>query len=207
MLGGAAQGSFRKLDSSSTSFESYYTPLYTLLREKRFDGIDLDIEEEMSLEGVIRLIDRLEADFGGSFIITLAPVATALMRRPHMSGFDYEALEVMRGHKIGWYNTQFYCNWGSMENRLCYDMIMATGYPPEKVVTSILTNPSNANAGWVGIEVLYEVLLEIMQRYPRFGGVCGWELFNALPGGTEQFEEWVGVFGGILVDGVAMSSV
>src|SRR5689334_16069715 len=112
MLGGAAKGSFTRLDLDATTFEAYYTPLRDLIRKRGLDGLDLDVEEPMTLAGIVRLIDRLKEDFGAGFIITLAPVAAALMsERPehNLSGFSYEYLEVMRGKQIAWYNTQFYC--------------------------------------------------------------------------------------------------
>lgn len=106
MLGGAAQGSFRRLDGFDILFEEYYVPLRDMIRKLGLDGLDLDVEEKMSLGGIIRLIDRLKDDFGKDFLITLAPVATALWGERHLSGFDYEALEVMKGDSIAWYNTQ-----------------------------------------------------------------------------------------------------
>lgn len=163
------------------------------MRERGFDGLDLDVEEEMSLGGVIRLIDRLKSDFGPQFIITLAPVAAALLSdKPehNLSGFSYEALEVMRGSAISWYNTQFYCGWGDISSTAHYDMIIARGYHPSKVVLGMVTNPGNG-AGWVPFEILQEVLLNLRTRYgPAFGGVMGWEYFNSLPGDKERPWEW-----------------
>ncbi|WP_254517501.1 hypothetical protein, partial [Salmonella enterica] len=76
----------------------YYAPVRDMVRKHALDGIDLDVEEEMSLGGVIRLIDRIRQDFGKDFIISMAPVAAALLDPVrNLSGFDYEALEVMRG--------------------------------------------------------------------------------------------------------------
>jgi hypothetical protein len=112
MLGGAAKGSLTRLDIASPLFESYYLPLRDLIRARGLDGLDLDVEEPMTLVGIIRLIDRLRSDFGSEFIITLAPVAAALLSENpghNLSGFSYETLEVMRGKDIGWYNAQFYC--------------------------------------------------------------------------------------------------
>ena len=88
MLGGAAQGSFQRLDQSDWEFEAHYIPLRDMIRRHSLDGLDLDVEEEMSLNGIIRLIDRLKADFGPDFLVTLAPVARALQGHPHLSGFD-----------------------------------------------------------------------------------------------------------------------
>jgi len=109
MLGGAAKGSFLSLDGDDISFEAYYTLLYDFLTATKLDGVDLDVEEEMSLGGVCRLIDRLRSDFPAEFMISLAPVAAAMFSsdpKHNLSGFDYEILELTRGDKIDWYNCQ-----------------------------------------------------------------------------------------------------
>ncbi|OAX80678.1 hypothetical protein ACJ72_04982 [Emergomyces africanus] len=184
MLGGAARGSFERLDKDAASFERYYIPLRDMLRNHAIDGLDLDVEEEMSLKGIIRLIDRLKEDFGEQFIVTLAPVATALIDGlPHLSGFNYKALEAARGSKIAWYNAQFYNGWGSMENTDVYDQIIVGGWAPEKVVTGTLTNPENGSNGYVPMDKISAVLGMLLIKYPTFGGVTGWEYFNALPAG------------------------
>ena len=182
MLGGAAQGSFQRLDRSDIEFEAYYQPLREMIQRYSLDGLDLDVEEEMTLNGIIRLIDRLKSDFGAEFIITLAPVATALQDgRGHLSGFDYQALEVMRGGAIAWYNTQFYNNWGRLESFLDFDAILRAGWKREKVVVGVLTNPGNGH-GFIQIEQLQMTLAALTQFYPGFGGVMGWEYFNSAPG-------------------------
>lgn len=190
MLGGAAKGSYARLDRDEATFELYYSPVRDLIREKGLDGLDLDVEEEMSLAGVIRLIDRLRADFGPDFIITLAPVAAALLDVKHnLSGFDYEALEVMRGKDIAWYNAQFYCGWGDASNPVMYEMCMAKGWRPEKVVMGLITTPKNG-PGWVPWEILSTTLTFLKTQFVGFGGVMGWEYFNSSPGGTEKPWEW-----------------
>ena len=198
MLGGAARGSFTRLDGDETQFERYYLPLREMVSTYGLDGLDLDVEEEMSLGGVIRLIDRLRVDFGPGFLITLAPVAAALLNpRNNLSGFDYEALEVMRGKEISWYNAQFYCGWGDCSNTLMYEMILMKGWPAEKVVIGLLTNPENG-PGWVPWNILATVLPTIVGQHPRFGGVMGWEYFNSLPGGRERPWEWARVMTALL---------
>ncbi|KAI0009572.1 glycoside hydrolase family 18 protein [Xylariaceae sp. FL0662B] len=190
MLGGAAKGSYARLDRDQTTFDRYYSPLYDLIRERGLDGLDLDVEEDMSLAGIIRLIDRLRADFGPDFIITLAPVAAALLdARRNLSGFDYEALEVMRGRQIAWYNAQFYCGWGDASTPIMYEMCVARGWAPEKLVFGLVTTPDNG-AGWVPFEILGPTLMFLQTRFPKFGGVMGWEYFNGLPGGKERPWEW-----------------
>ncbi|KAF2434369.1 glycoside hydrolase [Tothia fuscella] len=75
MLGGAAAGSYMKLQ---TNFEAFYTPLCKLFKHYKLQGIDLDIEEVCSLDLTRKLIMRFKKDFGPSFIVTLAPVAGAM---------------------------------------------------------------------------------------------------------------------------------
>ena len=87
MLGGAARGTFALLDGSDASFETHYRPLRDFLRTHTLDGLDLDIEEPMSLASVVRLIDRLRADFGPGFLITLAPVAMALVMEGRVENY------------------------------------------------------------------------------------------------------------------------
>ncbi|KAI1199968.1 glycoside hydrolase family 18 protein [Nemania serpens] len=190
MLGGAAKGSYARLDRDQSTFERYYASLYELIRERGLDGLDLDVEEHMSLAGIVRLIDRLRADFGPGFIITLAPVATALLdARRNLSGFDYEALEVMRGNQIAWYNAQFYCGWGDASSPVMYNMCVLRGWEPEKVVVGLLTTPENG-AGYVPFEILGPTLQQLQRQFPNFGGVMGWEYFNGRPGGRDRPWGW-----------------
>lgn len=196
MLGGAAKGTFARLDYHpgqneilASTFESYYGPLHTMIRQHSLDGVDLDVEEEMSLPGIIHLIDRLRSDFGREFIITLAPVATALMvGRRHLSGFDYRLLESARGQLIDWYNVQFYCGWGTVENTAAYDEIVRNGWQPDRVVMGMLTNPKHAESGFVSLPWTAPVLSLLVEKYPMFGGVMGWEYWHALP---QEEEPWM----------------
>lgn len=194
MLGGAAKGTFARLDNGETSagnplmFDTYYAPLRDMIRRYNLDGIDLDVEEEMSIGGVIHLISKLREDFGPEFLITLAPVATALMDgRPHLSGFNYKFLEAAQGSNIAWYNTQFYCGWGGIENTAAYDEIIRNQWPPEKVVVGMLTNPRHAASGYVPLEWTSGVLSVLLEKYPGFGGVMGWEYWKSLP---DENEAW-----------------
>ncbi|PHH78005.1 hypothetical protein CDD82_3262 [Ophiocordyceps australis] len=202
MLGGAAKGTYQRLDFPRPTdsdepcidrFHDFYPPLCNLLRHRGLDGIDLDVEEPMSLPGIMRLIDRLRADFGPDFIITMAPVATALVDvEKNLSGFDYEALEVMRGAQIAWYNTQFYCGWGDLHtgSTALYHFILRKGWPPSKVVIGLVTNPDNGS-GFVPWSLLNLLLTSINRSHAgAFGGVMGWEYFNSMPGGTAEPWQW-----------------
>lgn len=208
MLGGAAKGSFARLDSNEATFEAYYGHLGNFIRQYDFDGIDLDIEEPMSLAGVIRLIDRLKEDFGSAFLVTMAPVAAALWSGQAIltyAEFSYEALEVMRGGKIAWYNTQFYCGWGDMSNTMHYEATIARGFPIHKIVVGLITNPGNG-PGHVPLEWVQSVLSGLCRKYPEFGGVMGWEYFNALPGGTGKPWDWVNCMGHVLCESDTFST-
>ena len=56
-------------------------------------GVDLDIEENVSLDNVKMLINRLNLDFGSNFIISMAPLAISLTEdTPGMGGFVYKDL-------------------------------------------------------------------------------------------------------------------
>ncbi|PYH78566.1 glycoside hydrolase [Aspergillus uvarum CBS 121591] len=188
MLGGAAQGSFRSLDGDSEKFELYYRPLLAMIRRHGLDGLDLDVEEEMSLTGIIRLIDRLKLDLGDGFIVTLAPVAAAMLGLGNLSGFDYRELEQQRAAKIAWYNTQFYNGWGPADDPRMYAAIVAQGWSPSRVVLGLLTNPGNGSQGYVPPEKIGPILAMLIEQYPDFGGVMGWEYFNSNPG--EQEHPW-----------------
>lgn len=185
MLGGAAQGSFSRLDGNIDQFRSYYEPLRDMVSWTGLDGLDLDVEEAMSFAGIIRLIDNLKVDFGTDFIITLAPVATALQGQQNLAGFDFEALEKAFGHKIAWYNTQFYCGWGDLRSIDDYEKIAIRGWPLHKVIVGMVTNPANC-AGWVSEQEIRKTLTTMIKKYPAFGGVMGWEYFNSITDNSKE---------------------
>jgi chitinase len=191
MLGGAAQGSFTKLDGDVEGFEKGYRPLHRMIQYTGLDGLDLDVEEAMSLGGIIRLIVRLKSDFGPDFLITLAPVRTAMVNKQNLSGFDHATLEKGLGQYIAWYNTQFYCGWGDMASTEGFEEIMGHGWPPERIVIGLVTNPGNG-PGWVADEPLRKALTALKKKYPKLGGVMGWEYFNSITESQPQEgEPWV----------------
>src|SRR5437763_4173467 len=186
-VGGAAQGSFQRLE---TDFATYYPLLRNLVRTYSLSGLDLDIEEHMSNAAVNRVIDALQADFGSSFLITLAPVATELSGGGGLSGINHDTLYRDRGAQISWFNTQFYCGWGSLANTSGYDSIIRRGIvPASKVVAGTVTNPANCS-GFVSMSTLKSTVRSLVSKYPTFGGIDGWEYFNSLPGGTAAPWQW-----------------
>ncbi|KAI1337821.1 glycoside hydrolase superfamily [Xylariaceae sp. FL0016] len=190
MVGGAAAGTWERLDGDDTSFEAYYGPLHDLIGTYNLQGLDLDVEQSMSLDGMTRLIDRLKADFGDDFIITLAPVASALTEGGgNLSGFDYFDLEAQRGDDIAFYNAQFYFGWGDASSASDYESIIDDGFPASKVVMGLLTNSANGN-GFVDLDTEAGVLSELVGENANFGGVAAWEYYNSLPGGESAPWEW-----------------
>lgn len=115
MVGGAASGSFTPSTLDSTddaTFEYYYGQLHDVIVQYGLQGMDLDVEQSMSQVGITRLVTRLYTDFGDDFIITLAPVASALYDGGNLSGFDYEDLKTSTLatsgiDEISFYDAQF----------------------------------------------------------------------------------------------------
>ncbi|EHK18477.1 glycoside hydrolase family 18 protein [Trichoderma virens Gv29-8] len=199
MVGGAAPGSFNSatLDSTnSTTFEHYYGQLRDTITNFQLEGMDLDVEQPMSQAGITRLVARLRADFGPDFLITLAPVASALENSSNLSGFNYNTLRTAQGSNIAWYNTQFYSGFGSMQSTSDYDRIVANGYTPDTVVAGQLTTPEGA--GWIPTSNLNTTIISLVNKYGQIGGVMGWEYFNSLPGGTSEPWEWAQIVTEIL---------
>jgi chitinase len=187
-VGGAAQGSFQRLENE---FTTYYPLLKKLIQDYQLSGIDLDVEERMSNGAMNRLIDALRTDFGANFLITLAPVATELSGGGGLSGMNYDQLYRDRGSKISWFNAQFYCGWGSLANTTGYDNVIKRGvFPANKVVAGTVTNPANCS-GYVSMPTLKTTIGQLKAKYPDFGGIDGWEYFNSLPGGTAKPWQWV----------------
>lgn len=187
MVGGAAAGSWSRLEQD---FGTYYGHLRDFIGTYNLQGLDLDVEQSTSLESIVQLIDQLKADFGDGFVISLAPVASALTEGGgNLSGFNYFDLEAQRGSSIAFYNGQFYYGWGDASSAADYEDIIDDGFPAEKVVMGQLTNPANGN-GYVDFDAVLPVLQELTAENPGFGGVAGWEYFNSLPGGDSAPYQW-----------------
>ncbi|EWC44657.1 hypothetical protein DRE_06553 [Drechslerella stenobrocha 248] len=212
LLGGAAQGSFQRLAGSNAQFESYYRPLRDMITRYGFDGIDLDIEEDIDILSALRLIRRLDADFGNNFLITMAPVATAMWpegKGASLSGFDYQVLDRQAvsatkpgGKLVNWYNCQFYNGWGDARSTAWYDYIITVGgWDPSRIVMGVLDNGRNGGSGFVPLAKLVATTQKIRSRFPDMGGVIGWEYFNAgQMDGLSQPWQWVKAISGALYD-------
>ena len=166
MMGGAG-GAFQTLFSN---INIYYSLLKDLLLEKRdlIDGVDLDIEEMVSINDVELLILQIKRDFGSSFIISMAPVQYSIENDvPGMGGFIYKDLYKNCGHLIDYFNVQCYYEY-SVE---AYKQIIKNGYPEDKIVMGSISSQNFASN--------LEVLNEIVKNYNNFGGVFNWEYYDS----------------------------
>ncbi|KAJ7281926.1 endo-beta-N-acetylglucosaminidase [Mycena rebaudengoi] len=191
MLGGAAPGTYDPC-LLPENFDKYYPVLAHYVRKYKLDGLDLDVEQDFPIEDIVHLINRLKKDFGRNFIITLAPVASALIEEGNLSGFDYIELERRVGDKISWYNAQFYSGFGTFFPDDEYISIVEFGYglDPSRLVATTLTNPLDGG-GYVEIEDVVSSVKMLAAKYDfKFGGVAGWEYFNSNPGANQQPYLW-----------------
>ncbi|KAK7435358.1 hypothetical protein VKT23_019710 [Stygiomarasmius scandens] len=181
MLGGAAPGTYECL--TDEFFDIYYPPLRDVIRTYNLDGMDLDVEQSVSPQSIRRIIQTLKSDFGDDFIITLAPVASALTESGNLSGFDYIELEGDMRSSIDWYNAQFYSGFGTFfpEDQYVKIIDFEQGIDPSRVTAIVLTNPDNG-WGYISVDSVEESIGNLMETYGTgWGGVGGWEYFNSLP--------------------------
>jgi len=172
MMGGAG-GAYQVLFSN---FEIYYSLLLKLLKDRPWiQGIDLDIEETVSLSDIQMLIRRLVKDLGFDFIITMAPVSSSLQNDGgSMGGFSYKELyKSPEGKYIHWFNTQCYDSF----SKDTYNLIIENGYSPGKVIMGMESGQFDEST----FKNALQNVNEIKKEYPTFAGVYDWEYLNAPP--------------------------
>ena len=164
MLGGAG-GAYTTLFQD---YEICYQLLKDLIKKYPFiKGIDLDVEEYVSLENIKHLILDLKNDFGDDFIITLAPVQYSLETdSPGMGGFIYKDLYLSEvGKYINWFNVQAYNDYSYAG----FSTIVKNGYPSEKIVFGMLgDNVENFN-------IYLQEIKKIKDNYSNVSGIMMWE--------------------------------
>lgn len=170
MIGGAG-GAYNYLFSN---FEVYYKLLYDVIKKYPIDGIDLDIEECVNLNDVKMLIKKVKKDFGKDFIISMAPISYALKtNNTGLGNFSYNELyNSEEGKSIDYFNGQFYGDY----NFNSYKKVIDNNYPPNKIVMGMLSEDVSSNFCFT-----YNVVKNLSNTYPNFGGVFIWEYFNAPP--------------------------
>lgn len=180
MIGGAGSA----YEQLFTDFETYYTLLYNLIKNKTIiEGIDLDIEEQISLDNIVSLIKRVRNDFDNKFLISTAPIQSSIENDvPGMGGFIYKKLlETDEGKTINYINGQFYGDY-SLE---AYDMVVKNDYKPEMVVMGMLSGQEYS-----------EELQNVVNKYgDKFGGVFIWEYFDIQPNALAWVSNIQEIFG------------
>ena len=182
MMGGAGDA-YRTLFSD---FDIYYPLLTQMLRERPWiSGIDLDIEEETTLENVQMLIRNLVNDFP-DFTITMAPISSSLESDGgSMAGFNYKTLyESSEGKHISWFNTQCYYSF----SKNTYDIIINNGYPPEKIIMGMESGQFTKDTFQKALQEVHNTI----SVYPSMGGVFDWEYLNAPPDDKDP-SKWAGL--------------
>ena len=188
------------LPGEHEQFYSYYHPLLHLIQKYKLDGIDLDIEETVDINVPLRLINALYRDMGPDFIITMVPLASALSKEDgqNLSGFSYfelDALATAPGSDrklISWYNGMFYG--GFARGPPFYQHVISAGWAPERVVMTVLdcANDGQPN-GFVHIEVLQDTIRDLKIMYRGFGGMAGWEYYDAGQSDRDDMQPWTWV--------------
>jgi hypothetical protein len=146
----------------------------------------------------LQLINALYNDMGPDFLITMAPVASALVSADggDLSGFSYFDLDAQAVTSDGtplvsWYNGQFYSGFGSPADTSTYDSIISAGWDPARIVMGVLDSSSDGD-GYVATSTVESTVASLIAEYPTFGGVDGWEYFNAgSDDGDAEPYEWV----------------
>jgi alkaline phosphatase D len=177
MMGGAG-GAFTKLFSD---YELYYGLFRDLIVSKPWiQGVNLDVEETVSIDDIKKLINNIRGDFGVNFTISMAPVSSAMEEDiPGMGGFVYKDLfKSPEGSNIDWFNCQCYESF-SLET---YKKIIDNGYPEDKITMGMMS-------GQFSDDSFVKVVHDIKSSYPNVAGFYDWEYLDAPPN-KDNPSEW-----------------
>lgn len=171
MIGGAG-GGFSQLFKH---YNKYFPILITLVKNKNWiSGIDLDIEEDVELDDIKKLIRDIYTELGSDFIITMAPLQSSLSSDiPGMGGFIYKDLyKSDEGKLIHYFNVQAYFDF-SLKT---LNDISNNGYELNKIVMGTLSSQFCNN-----FNKYLEIIKEIKSKYPNWGGLYNWEYYTSPP--------------------------
>ena len=189
LLIGGAGTAFNRLFSN---YECYYNLLKQEVKTNLnfVDGFNLDIEEDVDINDIIKLVNNLKSDFPEKQI-TFAPLAESIATdNPGMGGFSYKTLNQKIGDKIDFYNVQCY---GEYSEDLFYSMIN-NGYPCEKIVMGMLSGQDFNSI----IQELEKIVNNPDKKKNNIGGVAVWEYFNAPPSSPQHPYVWCEIVSHIL---------
>jgi chitinase len=173
MLGGAG-GAYGQLFSN---YNIFYPMWVKMLQTYGFDGVDLDVEEPVTIANLQQFINDLRNDFPSNFLITAAPVCLALQtgNDPLAGGINWATVK----NQLDWFNIQFYSGFGTLATTADYIAIINQGYSPNQILGGALTNRADGG-GYVPIITVCNTLSQLNTLYKgQLGGAMGWEFFNA----------------------------
>lgn len=131
----------------------------------------------------------------------MAPLSSALAHKDgqNLSGFSYFLLDSFAtvpgsdSKLVHWYNGQFYG--GFARGPPMYQSVLEQGWEPERVVMGVLDCADDGQPnGFVHVEQLGETVRSLRRETrDSFGGISGWEYWDA--GGSEfaRIENWMWV--------------
>ena len=189
LLIGGAGTAFNRLFSD---YDSYYNLLKKSVQTSLnfVDGFNLDIEEDVDINDIIKLVNNLKSDFPEKQI-TFAPLASSISTdSPGMGGFSYKTLNQKIGDKIDFYNVQCY---GEYSESL-FNKMVENGYPCEKIVMGMLSGQDFNNI----IQELEKIVINPDKKKSNIGGVAVWEYFNAPPSSPQHPYVWCEIVSHIL---------
>lgn len=179
MIGGAGGG----YSSLFSDYNTYFKLLVGTIRKYKhiISGVDLDIEEFVEYDNVIKLIKDIKKTFGEDFSISMAPIQQSLQTDTiGLGGFCYKNLfksEV--GKYIDYFCVQFYENY----TMSAFDDCVKNGYPPEMLVMGMLSG--------MDYEQCKAEIYDTSHKYgDKFGGVYNWEYYSSPPYGRKDPSYW-----------------
>lgn len=184
MLGGAG-GAYEDLFEN---YDQFYPLLRNFLKTKQglITGINFDIEEQITVEQIERLMTQVHHDFP-SLELSLAPVLEEVLNPTQpgvFSGFAYQTLFDRLGQLISFVNVQMY----NLEftHQAFSEIIDVWTLPFEKLV------PGICSIEYPGpkIETAFQELQLIHLLCPTMGGAFIWEYSNAPPNAPQDPSEW-----------------
>lgn len=181
MIGGAG-GAFAALFSN---YAVFYPLLHRLLSQRKWlDGVDLDIEEVVAMDAVIKLVNDLDRDFP-RLKLTFAPLASSLAtNEAGMGGFSYKDLVANLSKPIDYFNVQAYASTSDLLPLV--KKMVRNGYDPSLLVLGSLAPLSEDD------EALFvKQIHRLSKKYDSFGGAYIWEYFNAPADWAEKIDSLV----------------
>ena len=185
LLIGGAGTAYNQLFSN---YNTYYNLLTKSIdNELNFiDGFNLDIEEEVDINNIVKLVNDLKKDFPDKSII-FAPLAESIATdSPGMGGFVYKDLYTKIGDLISYFDVQCYDEY-SLD---LFNQMKKNGYPSEKIVMGMLTGQD--------FNLVINELEKIVASDQNMGGVAIWEYFNAPPSSPDHPYVWCEIMMNIL---------